>query len=67
MKGAAKFILVMGMMIAAFSALLMPYQLKESSERVISWVNLGIGALMVISAGTYLVRAGRKTGTNRKG
>ena len=66
MRGTAKFILAMGVIMTGLSALLMPYQAEGSPERVISWVNLGIGALMVISGGVYLGRAGNKSGNNPK-
>ncbi len=67
MNGAAKFVFAAGIMAVALSVMLMPFQPEDSPERLISWINLGVGALMVLCAGAILARAKwKKQGTAGK-
>ena len=60
MNGAAKFFLAAGLLLAGLTALTMPYQPREAPERIISWVNLGIGLLMAAIAMARIVRTKKK-------
>ena len=60
MKHFASIVLVMGVVVGAMSALLMPYQQAQSAERLVCWLNIGLGTLMVVGAVAYLLCANRK-------